>query len=70
MADILGAIGEIAVPILLLFSVNRTLTVVGVVSRDLLPPVHHFHLPAGRAAGMESAVHLHLDHPVRGIPHR
>ena len=31
MADILGAIGEIAVPILLLFSVNRTLTVVGVV---------------------------------------
>lgn len=31
MSDVLGAIGEIVVPIILLFSVNRTLTIVGVV---------------------------------------
>ena len=68
LAHVGGTLVEIATPLVLLFSTNRTVTLSAVAVMVAVPPLHHLDVPTGRAAGVERAVRLRHRVPVLGLP--
>jgi len=68
LAHVGGTLVEFVVPFVLLFSHNRTVTVLAVIGHDRLPRVHHLDVPARGPARVERAVHVHRRLPVPRLP--